>query len=118
MAETLQIEKGKSDEEIENWNNEIDLKIETADIEIGRLENWPTDREQCEQIEAHERQLHEELKLDEQRVKMKAESGHKSTPEIQECTGFKTAKPPKLVISKFEARLRTGLGFGRVQRSY
>ena len=36
-------------------------------------------------------------------MKMKAELElTKTTPEVQECSDFKTAKLPKLVISKFD----------------
>ena len=68
-----------------------------------RQQQWLFEKEQSEKHVAQEEQFKIELKLHEKRLKMKAEVELTQTkPEIQECSDFKTAKLPKLVISKFD----------------
>ena len=105
-AEAAKIELGETHEKINDWNNETDAKIELADVEINLLENWLAEKERSEHLVAQEEQLTVELKLHEKRMKRKAELElSKTAPEVQECTGFKTVKLPKLVISKFEGSI-------------
>ena len=105
-AEAAKIELGESVEKINDWNNETDAKIELADVEIDQLESWLAEKERSEHLVAQEEQFNVELKLHEKRMKMKAELElSKTAPEVQECAGFKTAKLPKLEISKFEGSI-------------
>ena len=67
------------------------------------MEKWLSAKVRAEEIVAHEERVNDELKVHEKRLRMKAELELSQTkPEIQECIGFKTAKLPKLVISKFD----------------
>ena len=105
-AEAAKIELGESVEKINDWNNETDAKIELADVEIDQLESWLPGKERAEHLVAQEKQFNVELKLHEKRMKMKAELElSKTATEVQECAGFKTAKLPKLEISKFEGSI-------------
>ena len=105
-AEAAKIELGESVEKINDWNNETDAKIELADVEIDQLESWLAEKERAEHLVAQEKQFNVELKLHEKRMKMKAELElSKTATEVQECAGFKTAKLPKLEISKFEGSI-------------
>ena len=103
VVEAEKIEADESIEKINEWNLGIEVKIEQGDGEIKRLEQWLFEKEQSEKHVAQEEQFKIELKLHEKRLKMKAELELTQTkPEIQECSDFKTAKLPKLVISKFD----------------
>ncbi|CAB4001037.1 Hypothetical predicted protein [Paramuricea clavata] len=100
------IEADESIEKINEWNLGIEVKIEQGDGEIKRLEQWLFEKEQSEKHVAQEKQFKIELKLHEKRLKMKAELKLTQTkPELQECSDFKTAKSPKLVISTFDGPL-------------
>ena len=102
-VESEKIEADKSAEEINDWNIEVETKIERADDSVNRLENWLSERKRTVDNVAQEEQFKIELKLHEKRMKMKAELElTKTTTEVQECSDFKTAKLPKLVISKFD----------------
>ncbi|XP_028408717.1 uncharacterized protein LOC114531281 [Dendronephthya gigantea] len=102
-VEAEKIEADGNIEDINDWNLQIEVKIEQGDAEIKRLEQWLFDKEQSEKHVEREEQFKAELKLHEKRLKMKAELELSQTkPEIQECSDFKTAKLPKLVISKFD----------------
>lgn len=47
-AEAAKIEQDENVEKINDWNHEIDAKIESADVEIDRLESWLTEKERSE----------------------------------------------------------------------
>ena len=101
-VEAVKIEADESIDIINEWNLKIEGKIEQGDAEIDRLEHWLFKKEQSDKHVAQEEQFKTELKLHEERLKMKAELELTQTkPEIQECSDFKTAKLPNLVISKF-----------------
>ena len=102
-VESEKIETDESAEIINDWNIEVETKIERADDSVNCLENWLSERKRTDDNVAQEEQFKIELKLHEKRMKMKAELElTKTTPEVQKCSDFKTAKLPKLVISKFD----------------
>ena len=92
--------------EINTWNDEIDTKLETADVEIKRLQDWLDAKEHTQKFAAQEEQFKYEIKLHEEKLRLQAELAKKSeiTPETKESEAIftQTAKLPKLVISKFE----------------
>ena len=91
--------------EINKWHDEIDEKLNKADIEISRLEGWLNDKEKQEKFSAQEEQLKFELKLHETKLKLQTELTTNASPDTSNTTTItvseKTAKLPKLVISKF-----------------
>ncbi|CAB4044431.1 Hypothetical predicted protein [Paramuricea clavata] len=91
--------------EINKWHDEIDEKLNKADIEISRLEGWLNDKEKHEKFSAQEEQLKFELKLHETKLKLQTELTTNSSPDTSSTTTItvseKTGKLPKLVISKF-----------------
>ncbi|CAB4034174.1 Pol poly, partial [Paramuricea clavata] len=91
--------------EINKWHDEIDEKLNKADIEISRLEGWLNDKEKHEKFSAQEEQLKFELKLHETKLKLQTELTTNATPDTSNTTiitvSEKIAKLPKLVISKF-----------------
>ena len=106
VVEAAKISNSEDVEEINEWNGEVDAKLEKADAEVSSLEKWISDKERSEEIVAQEERLNLELKLHEKKLRMQRElSLTKTEPEVQECASFKTAKLPKLVISKFEGSI-------------
>jgi hypothetical protein len=102
-VEAAKIWAEESAENINEWNLAIEGQIEQGDVEINRLEQWLSEKKLSEKQLAQEEQFRAELNLHEKRLKMKAELELSRTkPEMQECSDFKTAKLPKLVISKFD----------------
>ncbi|CAB3990275.1 Hypothetical predicted protein [Paramuricea clavata] len=90
---------------INKWHDEIDEKLNKADIEISRLEVWLNNKEKHEKFSAQEEQLKFELKLHETKLKLQTELTTNSSPDTSNTTTItvseKTAKLPKLMISKF-----------------
>jgi hypothetical protein len=105
-VEVKKIENKEDLSEINKWNEEIDEKLNKADFEISRLEGWLNEKDKQEKFIAQEEQLKFELKLHETKLKLQAELAINTTPETSNTTTItmseKTAKLPKLVISKFD----------------
>jgi hypothetical protein len=100
-AEAVKIDNSEDIEKIDEWNNEVEAKLEIADAEIERLQKWISEKELSEEIVAEEGRLKLELAMHEKKLKMQHELS-KTEPEIKEFASFQTAKLPKLVISKFD----------------
>ena len=114
-VEAGKIAEGVSDEEIDQWNGEVESVMESGDEAIERLQEWLKTKEfklekiQLEQKAEREKQEREkriefELKLHEAKVKMQAEAEVSvkaaSGKEDDEVSKLQ-AKLPKLQISKF-----------------
>ena len=89
---------------IDEWNVEIERKLEIADHEVTRLKQWLTDAERNDKFVAQEELFKFEMEMHE-KLKMQAElCVSKKNPETVECetSAFRVAELPKLVISKFD----------------
>ena len=115
--EATKISEGVNDEEIDEWNSEIESVMESGDEAIEKLQEWLKTKElrleeiQHEQKAEREKQEQEkrvefELKLHEAKIKMQAEAEVSVKPtsgkEEDEVSKLQ-AKLPKLQISEFNA---------------
>ncbi len=87
--------------------DEIDTKLETADVEIKRLQDWLDAKETIHKsLQRKRNNLNMKLNCMKKKLRLQAELAKKSeiTPETKESEAMftQTAKLPKLVISKFE----------------
>ena len=104
-AEAFKIGKKEEISAIQEWNSSLDLKLDAADVAIENLQKFFADAEKAEKFETHEEELRRERSLHENRLKMQAELSTKpltntDTKELS-SSSTKTAKLPKLVISRF-----------------
>ncbi|CAB4014348.1 Proto-oncogene tyrosine- kinase receptor Ret, partial [Paramuricea clavata] len=115
--EATKISEGVNDDEIDEWNSEIESVMESGDEAIEKLQEWLKTKEfrleeiQHEQKAEREKQEQEkriefELKLHEAKIKMQAEAEVSVKPtsgkEEDEVSKLQ-AKLPKLQISEFNA---------------
>ena len=106
-VEEKKIAKNEDISKINEWNDQIDGKLEEADNEVKRLQEWLDEKERAQKFVAQEEQFKFEVKLHEKRLEMEAELANIPKPKTgtRECEEFSSktqAKLPKLVISKFE----------------
>ncbi len=104
-VEAQKISNKEDISKIDEWNVEIEGKLEIADNEVTRLEQWLAENERNEKFVAQEELFKLEMAMHEKKLKMQAElSVPQKQPEAVECeaSGIKIAKLPKLVISKFD----------------
>ena len=101
--ELKKISDKESVSSIEEWSAGIERELEGADKEVARLGEWLAEKERKEKLAAQEKMYKLELDMHERKLKMQAGMS-KPKPETEECEAFgnKTAKLPKLVISKFD----------------
>ena len=102
-VEAIKIEKSEDEDEVAQWNNQIEDKILIADEDIKRLEQWQDDYKQGKESIAREEQLKFEIKLQETKLQLQSEHEAKRAEKqaIQESKEVRV-KLPKLVISKFD----------------
>ena len=105
VVEAFKIAQKQEISEINEWNLTVDVKLDAADVAIENLQKFLADAEKAERFETHEEELRREMSLHEKRLKMKTELSsisHTNT-DAQEFSSesMKTAKLPKLVISRF-----------------
>ena len=103
-VEEQKIARKSSMDEISNWNDNVESIFEAADSQISRLSDWLVKEERNTKAAAQEEHFKAELKLHEQKLRMKSEISP-SRPEIQECSS-RSAKLPKLVITKFNGSFK------------
>ena len=98
--EAQKIAEKLSEEEISEWNDVIDAKIEKADGQIESLEESLAKRKTEAEIQEREEKMQFEIKLHETRMKLQEEL---KTENQSTSTGthVSQAKLPKLVITKF-----------------
>jgi hypothetical protein len=104
-VEAQKISNKEDISKIDEWNVEIEGKLEIADNEVTRLEQWLAENERNEKFVAQEELFKLEMAMHQKKLKMQAElSVPQKQPEAVECeaSGIKIAKLPKLVISKFD----------------
>ena len=58
---------------IDEWNVEIEAKLEIADKEVTRLKQWQTDAERNEKFVAQKELFKLEIEMHEKKLKMQAE---------------------------------------------
>ena len=102
-VEAIKNEKSEDDDEVAQWNNQIEDEILIADEDIKRLEQWQDDYKQGKKSIAREEQLKFEIKLQETKLQLQSEHEAKRADKqaIQESKEV-SVKLPKLVISKFD----------------
>ena len=93
-------------EEIVEWNNDIETKLDEADKEIEKAHKWIGDYKKKAEAEAQEEELKFQEKLHQTKLKYEAELQAAKSTQSQHEPGESTtsavgAKLPKLVISKF-----------------
>ena len=93
-------------EEIVEWNNDIETKLDEADKEIEKARKWIGDYKKKAEAEAQEEELKFQEKLHQTKLKYEAELQAAKSTQSQHEPGESTtsavgAKLPKLVISKF-----------------
>ena len=100
-VEAIKIEKSEDDDEVAQWNNQIEDEILIADEDIKRLEQWQN-KEGKESI-AREEQLKFEIKLQETKLQLQSEHEAKRAEKqaIQESKEV-SVKLSELVVSKFD----------------
>ena len=105
IAEAFKIAQKEEISAIQQWNSDLDLKLDPADVAIENLQKFLADAEKADMFETHEEELKRERSLHENRMKMKAElsatsHSNKDATELN-SPSTKTAKLPKLIISRF-----------------
>ena len=102
-VKVIKIEKSEDDDEVAQWNNQIEDEILIADEDVKWLEQWQDNYKRGKESIAREEQLKFEIKL--QETKLHLQSDHKAKmaekQAIQESKKV-SVKLPKLVISKFD----------------
>ena len=103
-VEEQKIARKSSMDEISNWNDNVESIFEAADSQISRLSDWLVKEERNTKVAAQEEHFKAELKLHEQKLRMKNEISPPK-PETQGCSS-QNAKLPKLVITKFNGSFK------------
>ena len=103
MLEAQKIANKLGDEEISEWNDGVNAKIEEADGRIEVLEEWLVKRKMELEIQEREEKMQFEIKLHETKLKLQQELQAKTGNQNASAheTPTSQAKLPKLVITKF-----------------
>ena len=96
-VEALKIEQEVNEEEVAEWNSEVETEIEKADDDVKRLGNWLDDCKLEKERNAFEEKLKYEIKLHE--TKLKLDSEHQVKLEAKSVKENSS--------SKVEAKLRS-----------
>ena len=56
-VEAKKIESKVNSDAIQTWNDDVDCKLQAADVEIGRIRKWVRDREKEAEINAKKEQM-------------------------------------------------------------
>ena len=107
QVEAKKIESKVNSHAIQTWNDDVDSKLQAADVEIGRIRKWVRDREKEAEINAKKEQLQFEEEIQKMKLQLKADQLAKTTSQnegvgqgLSSC-GVQT-KLPKLLITKFD----------------
>ena len=109
IVEAQKINNKEDISKIDEWNVEIEAKLEIAGKEVTRLKQWLAHAERSEKFVAQEELFKLEMEMHEKKLKMQAElCVSKKNPETVECetSDIRVAKLPKLVISKFDGSFK------------
>ena len=106
-VEAKKIESKVNGDAIQTWNDDVDSKLEAANVEIGRIRKWVRDHEKQAEINAKKEQLQFEKEIQKMTLQLKADQLAK-TKSQNEGVGQDLSscgvqpKLPKLVITKFD----------------
>ena len=116
-VEAKKIESKVNSDAIQTWNDDVDSKLQAADVEIGRIRKWVRDREKEAEINAKKEQMQFEEEIQKMKLQLKADQQAKTKSQnegagqdLSSC-GVQ-AKLPKLVITKFDVPTWIGHVFG------
>ena len=106
-VEATKIESKVDNDAIQTWNDDVDSKLQAADLEIGRIRRWLRDREKEAEINAKKEQLQFEEEIQKMKLQLKADQLAKTKSQNEgDGQGLSScgvqAKLPKLVITKFD----------------
>ena len=82
-VEEKKIAKNEDISKINEWNDEIDGKLEEADNEVKRLQEWLDEKERAQKFVAQEEQFKFEVKLHEKRLEIQAELANIPKPKTE-----------------------------------
>ena len=105
-VEAKKIESEVDSDALQTWNDDVDSKLQAADVEIGKVRKWVRDREKEAEINAKKEQLQFEEEIQKMKLQLKADQLSHSKSQTEEAgqgsfsCGVQ-AKLPKLVITKF-----------------
>ena len=102
-VEAVKIANGEEDDEIDQWNTQIETELAKADDDVKCLQKWQDDYQQGKESMAREEKMKFEIKLHQTKLKLESDreaqmAGKQSIESGKEVR----AKLPKLVISKFD----------------
>lgn len=106
-VEANKIESKVNSDAIQTWNDDVDSKLQAANIEIGRIRKWLRDRGKEVEINAKKEQLQFEEEIQKMKLQLKADqlattkSQNEGAGQGLSSCGVQ-AKLPKLVITKFD----------------
>ena len=106
-VEAKKIESKVNGYAIQTWNDDVDSKLQAANVEIGRIRKWVGHREKEAEINTKKEQLQFEEEIQKMTLQLKADQLAKTKSQnegvgqgLSSC-GVQ-AKLPKLVITKFD----------------
>ena len=82
-VEGKKIAKKEDISKINEWNDQIDGKLEEADNEVKRLQEWLDEKERAQKFVAQEEQFKFEVKLHEKRLEIQAELANIPKPKTE-----------------------------------
>lgn len=106
-VEAKKIESKVNSDAIQTWNDDVDSKLQAANVEIGRIRKWLRDRGKEAEINAKKEQLQFEEEIQKMKLQLKADqlattkSQNEGAGQGLSSCGVQ-AKLPKLVITKFD----------------
>ena len=102
-VEASKIAKDQEEDEIANWNAQIESELVKADDELKRLERWQDDCKQEKERLGREQKMKIELELHETKLKFDTDYQTKLTAKQPAESGKEVrAKLPKLTIITFD----------------
>ena len=102
-VEASKIAKDEEEDEIANWNAQIESELAKADDELKRLERWQDDCKQEKERLGREQKMKIELELHETKLKFDTDYQTKLTAKQPAESGKEVrAKLPKLTIITFD----------------
>ena len=107
-VEATKIESKVNSDAIQTWNDDVDSKLQVADLEIGRIRKWLRDPEKEAEVNAKKEQLQFEEEIQRMKLQLKADQLSKTKSQNEEGAGQGLsscgvqAKLLKLVITKFD----------------
>ena len=106
-VEAQKIESEVDSDALQTWNDNVDSKLQAADVEIGKIRKCTRDHEKGAEINAKKEQLQFEEEIQKIKLQLKADQlSHMKSQTEEASQGLFScgvrAKLPKLVITKFD----------------